>query len=106
MAQSRGTTTARGLGAAHQRLRRQLLPAALGTRCPGPWAGPRSTRCTGLMTDPARMDLDDRVPRVYGGTSYTTGARICCRPCNRGHGARLGNRLRARRTPRPAPPEW
>lgn len=91
------TTTQRGLGAGHQAMRRLLLPTALNTHCPGPWTGPRSRRCTGLMTDPRRMDLDDRVPRVFGGRTTTTGGRICCSPCNRGHGAALGNRLRARR---------
>jgi hypothetical protein len=97
----RGNTTQRGLGHGHQALRRLLLPTALGTACPGPWYGPRSPRCTGLMTDPRRMDLDDRVPRALGGHSTVTGARICCQPCNRSSGARLGNQLR--RKPRSLP---
>lgn len=102
----RGTTTQRGLGAGHQALRKRLIPAALGTACPGPWHGPRSKHCTRIMTDPKRMDLDDRVPRAYGGTSTTTGARITCRACNRSAGARLGNQMRrARRTPL-ALPQW
>jgi 5-methylcytosine-specific restriction endonuclease McrA len=92
----RGTTTQRGLGNGHQRLRTQLLPGALGTSCPGPWVGPRSPRCTGLMVDPKRMDLDDRVPRALGGRSTRDGARICCSACNRGAGARLGNAMRRR----------
>lgn len=100
--QHRGTTTQRGLGAAHQKLRAQLLPAALGTHCPGPWTGPRSTKCTGLMTNPAHMDLDDRVPRAYGGRSTINGARMCCRSCNRGHGGRLSQQIRtAKRKPLP-----
>lgn len=95
---ARGTTTQRGLGHGHQAMRAALLPAAIGTPCPGPWSGPRSRRCTGLMTDPKRMDLDDRVPRMFGGRSTVDGARICCSPCNRGHGARLGNAQRTRRS--------
>lgn len=106
MPRYRGNTTQRGLGAGHQAMRRRLLPAALGTRCPGPWTGPRSPRCTGLMTDPARMDLDDRIPRALGGTSTTTGGRICCTPCNRAHGARLGNRMRSRTRNAAALPRW
>lgn len=106
MPRHRGTTTERGLGAAHQAMRRRLIPAALGTPCPGPWTGPRSPRCTGAMVDPARMDLDDRIPRALGGTSTTTGGRICCTPCNRSHGARLGNRMRARTRAETALPRW
>ena len=85
----------------HRTLRARLLPAALGTICPGPWTGRRSPRCTVLMTQPRLMDLDDRIPRALGGTSTTTGARICCTACNRSAGARLGNRLRQRRAPLP-----
>jgi hypothetical protein len=106
MAARRTTTTERGLGAAHQAMRRRLIPTALGTPCPGPWTGPRSKHCTGLMTDPRRMDLDDRVPRVFGGSTTTTGGRICCTPCNRGHGARLGNRLRAHTRRAAVLPRW
>jgi hypothetical protein len=107
---NRGTTTQRGLGGGHQALRERLLKSAYGTLCPGPWQGRRSANCTGTMTDRRRMDLDDRIPRIYGGTSTTTGARICCSPCNRGAGAALGNRRRSarRRTPqsRPKLPVW
>lgn len=91
----RGKTSERGLDAAHQRLREQLLPAAYGTQCPGPWSGRRSSKCTGLMVDRRRMDLDDKLPRALGGHSARTGGRICCSSCNRSHGARFGNRSRA-----------
>lgn len=100
----RGTTTQRGLGSGHQALRQKLLPAALGTRCPGPWSGRRSPRCTRVMADPKRMDLDDRLPRALGGRSTVHGARICCSPCNRGHGAAMGNRMRAARRQRALAP--
>lgn len=107
---NRGTTTQRGLGGGHQKLREKLLPTAYGTLCPGPWQGRRSVNCTGIMVSRRLMDLDDRVPRILGGTSTTTGARICCSPCNRGAGAALGNRRRAARRratrPRPALPTW
>ena len=88
------TTTQRGLGAAHQRRRKQMLPGALNTPCPGPLIGPRSSRCVGIMTHPRHMDLDEDPPRALG---IPTTWRICCAPCNRSAGARLGNQL-ARRT--------
>lgn len=91
-------TTDRGLGYTHQKRRRQLLPAALNTPCPAA----TSPRCTGLMTDPRRMDLDHTIPRALGGTH---GDRIICSPCNRSAGARLGNQLR-RHTRQRALPQW
>jgi 5-methylcytosine-specific restriction endonuclease McrA len=103
---ARGTTTQRGLGASHQNLREHLLPSAYGTLCPGPYIGRRSANCTGTMVDRSKMDLDDRVPRIYGGRSTTTGGRICCSPCNRGAGATLGNRRRARSRPKLVLPTW
>lgn len=98
----KASTTARGLGAPHRALRASLLPAAIGTPCPGPWQGRRSPRCTRIMVNPGLMDLDDRVPRYLGGRSYVDGARICCLRCNRSAGGRQGaiitnaNRRRAR----------
>lgn len=94
----RGTTTARGLGHTHQTTRARLLPAALGTPCP--IQGPR---CTKVMTDPRRMDLDHTLPRALGGKA---GDRIVCTPCNRGRGAALGNRLRAQRRRKATLPRW
>lgn len=81
----------------HQKRRAALLPHAVGTPCPGPALGPRSPRCTGLMTDPRLMDLDHTTPAALGGTA---GDRIVCRYCNRSSGARLGNQLRGHGTPR------
>jgi hypothetical protein len=100
----RGTTTQRGLGYPYQQRRKALLPAALGTPCPGPWqgrpwSGKRSPRCTRIMVDPARMDLDEDPPRAIAPPERW---RMCCRACNRGAGATLGNWMR-RRKRRPLP---
>lgn len=84
----RGTTTQRGLGHEHRKIRALLLSAAIGHPCP--IQGPR---CDRIMRDPKRMQLDHSVPRILGGTR---GDRIVCMPCNAGLGAALGNRLRAR----------
>ena len=95
----RGTTTQRGLGADHQRRRRELLPDALGTPCP--IAGPK---CDGIMTAPRRLDLDHSHARALGGVE---GDRITCSPCNRGAGARLGNQMRrTQRSTRVAIHDW
>lgn len=82
----RGKTTERGLGADHQKIREDLIPTALGTRCP--IGGPR---CIGVMDDPALMELDHSTPRAKGGT---VGDRIVCAPCNHSEGARMGNAMR------------
>ena len=89
MARYKGSTTQRGLGAQHQRIRARLLPLAIGTWCPLRLPG-----CDGLMVDPKRMDLDHSTPRVLGGVH---GDRITCRHCNRSSGATLGNRMRGAR---------
>jgi hypothetical protein len=92
----------------HRKRRDALLPAALGTRCPGGVVGGRlyrSRRCVGIMTDPSRMHLDHTRALALGGT---VGDRIICAPCNTGAGAALGNRLRGRRmvTPTRRVPAW
>jgi hypothetical protein len=90
-AASRGeTAAARGYGYDHQQRRKALLPDALGTPCPLRV----SSKCTGLMTDPALMDLDHSKALAQGGR---VGDRIVCSSCNRSAGARLGNLLRRRR---------
>lgn len=94
---TRLTTTQRGYGHTHQQRRAILLPAALGTYCPGPSYGPRSPRCTGRMIDRKRMHLDHTVARALGGKH---GDRIICAPCNTSSGARLGNALRRARSTR------
>ena len=98
MARWAGTTTQRGLGAPHQAKRKALLPAALGTPCPGPWQGSRSPRCTGLMVDRKLMDLDEDPPRAV---AKPVRWRMCCVPCNRGWGAGFGNRRRAQARAQP-----
>ena len=100
MARWKGTTTERGLGAAHIRRRKALLPAAIGTPCPGPADGIRSRKCTGIIIN-GYADLDHTVPRALGGTA---GDRIICSSCNRAAGARLGNKLRAKKPKRSR--EW
>ena len=102
----RGTTAERGLGSGHQALREQLLPAAYGQPCPGPWQGRRSPRCTQVMVDRRLMDLDDRVPRMLGGRSTVTGGRICCSPCNRSAGGRMGAMVTNARRRRVRLPVW
>jgi len=79
-------------GYAHKQARKALLPWALGTRCPCRTAEHWKHRCDGVMTDPARMDLDHTLARALGGGD--AGDRLICSPCNRSAGARLGNRLR------------
>lgn len=61
-------------------------------------------------SDPRGIDADHwPVARVQGGQLPNA---LACRPCNRGAGAALGNRLRTHRPPiadqppRPALPEW
>jgi 5-methylcytosine-specific restriction endonuclease McrA len=77
-----GTTTERGLGYAHQRERKRLLPLAYGKPCP---------LCGYVMLKEHKLDLDHSVPRVFGGKGPL---RMCHRRCNRSAGARLGNALR------------
>lgn len=72
----------RTYGHKHRQTRARLLPAAIGTPCPAQ----TSPRCTGIMTDPALMDLDHSTPVAHGGTK---GDRIICSPCNRGAGAAI-----------------
>ena len=88
------TTAQRGLGYRHQQRRKALMPAALNTPCPGPFHGPRSPRCTGLMTVSKLMHLDEDPPRAL---ATPTRFRICCAPCNLSSGARLGNQLQAQK---------
>lgn len=77
-----GTTTARGLGYAHQQERKRLLPLAYGKPCP---------ICGQTMLRDQYLDLDHAVPRVFGGQGPR---RITHRSCNRSAGTRLGNQLR------------
>jgi 5-methylcytosine-specific restriction endonuclease McrA len=81
------TTTARGLGAAHQALRRRLLPLAWGQPCP---------LCGQLMLQGQALDLDHAVPRAHGLAAAEAGPkRMCHTRCNRRAGSRLGHQRRA-----------
>lgn len=86
----------------HRKLRARMLPAAIGKPCPLRI----SPKCTGLMTDPARMQLDHIVERVNGGPTTQANCRIVCAPCNQRRGAQLGNRnaRRARHAQSPREP--
>lgn len=68
-----GATTARGLGADHQRRRRELLPAAIGTACP---------LCGQTMRAGEQLDLDHSLQRRDHPGSV--GDRIVHASCNRG----------------------
>jgi hypothetical protein len=79
------TTTEKGLGYAHQRLRRTLLATLVpGSRCP---------RCGEPMWPRFQaLDLDHAVPRSQGGAGGPS--RLCHSTCNRRHGAQLVNEKR------------
>ena len=83
----------------HRKARKTLLPYAIGTYCPCGMSG-CTHGCDGLMSNPARMDCDDIVPIVLGGTHDITNKRIICSHCNRSAGATLGNQLRGWRASR------
>jgi hypothetical protein len=77
----KGTTTERGYGTEHQRLREQLLPHAYGQLCP---------KCEQPMWEGEELDLGHTEDRTgYTGMEH--------RSCNRSHGAAEGNRRRAAR---------
>jgi hypothetical protein len=81
-----GTTTARGYGYGHQRLRAALLPQAYGTPCPHHGVDPL---CPGLMLPGQDLDLDHTDDRTsYRGMAHAS--------CNRRAGGRKGNAWRAR----------
>lgn len=93
------TTTQRGLGAAHQRLREHLLRQlrrAGSLPCP---------RCPQLMYPWQELDLDhDQLPRALGGRPGE--GRLAHRSCNRSAGAQLGNVIRSLARPqRPKRPK-
>ena len=86
---------------AHRKARKKLLPYAIGTYCPCGMSGSCThKKCDGLMTDPKRMDCDDIVPIVLGGSHDISNKRIVCAHCNRSAGATLGNLLRAKHSSR------
>lgn len=70
------------LGNDHQKLRKAMLPEAIGKRCP-------IRGCTTVITT-ANADLDHIVARADGGKTTRDNCRIICRPCNRKRGSSLG----------------
>jgi hypothetical protein len=87
---------------AHRKLRKALIPYAIGRPCElcgvvmnRPGVGPKWT---------SELDLDHVVPRAMGG--FDGPKRIVHASCNRSAGSRLGARLRRSRKPPEAPPEW
>lgn len=85
---ARQTTTERGLGHGHQRLREQLLPGAYGKPCP---------KCGEPMLPGQELDLGHAQDRaVYG--AHNQGARQMEHArCNRQSGQALGSALRRAR---------
>jgi len=65
------------LDAEHRKLRRQLLPAAIGLPCP--------LGCGRIMNTTAQ--LDHIIPRAQGGPTTRANCRIICAPCNGRRGA-------------------
>ncbi len=81
MPRTRGSTTERGLGSAHQKERKRLLPLAHYTAC---------ELCGQTMWPEQALDLDHVVPRVFGGVTGEPGSgRIVHAYCNRAEGPRI-----------------
>ncbi len=75
---AKASSTVRGYGTTHQRLRRRLLSQAYGQPC---------TRCGQVMEHGQSLDLDHTDDRTgYRGFSHSH--------CNRSAGAKKRNRLR------------
>lgn len=92
--------TAHPYGYQHRKRRAALIPAAIGTPCPGGRVlgqVVRSPKCTRIMTNPRLMHLDHTTALAVGGT---VGDRIICKPCNLTAGTTLGNLLRKHPTAR------
>lgn len=86
------TTTERGLGwKDHQKPRKALLPAWLGTPCSCSRCGKHRGLCGTVLTR-ENAEFDHILARALGGTRAE---RFLCRSCNRSRGAILGNRIRA-----------
>ena len=93
---ARRTTTEAGLGNEHQRRRRET-PVPWGSLCP--------LGCGQPLVPGQRLQFDHATPRALGGTGEDS--RWVHGRCNEAAGARLGNRLRARRaTPRRNGQRW
>lgn len=85
MPKTRGTTTERGLGWAHQQERRRLLPLAYHRPCP---------LCGETMWPEDRLDLNHVTPRCFGGSTSDGGGEIVHASCNRAEGPRIREELR------------
>jgi 5-methylcytosine-specific restriction endonuclease McrA len=83
----RSSTAGRGLGAAWQRLARQVIEEQ-------PWC----TWC-GATTD---LTADHLVPRAQGGRNVRSNVVTACRTCNSSRGGRLSSDPSAARDPLPA----
>ena len=86
MPASKRSSSARGYGVEHQRLRAELLPHAYGTTC---------HLCGHVMQYGQALDLDHTPDRTaYRGMVHAS--------CNRRDGARRGNRMRKRKLSAPS----
>jgi hypothetical protein len=80
------STTARGYGYTHQRMRAALLPGAYGKHCPHWGIDPE---CTGLMLPGQDLDLDHNDDRTgYRGMAHAS--------CNRRAGSAKAHALHDR----------
>ena len=85
MPKTLGSTTQRGLGWAHQKERRRLLPLAHYTDCP---------LCGQTMWPDQALDLDHVLPRAFGGVTGEAGTgQIVHASCNRAEGPRIRSLL-------------
>ena len=83
------------LDSEHRRMRKLLLPAALGQPCP--------IGCGRIMDTTAQ--LDHILSRALGGQTTHDNCRIICAPCNGKRGQRLGGkRAHSRTRQRTQPP--
>jgi len=97
------TTTQRGLGHSHQRARKQALAALRD--------GDPCARCETLgryhpmyRGYPELLELDDFPPRsVARALGIEPVKKLSWKRCNRSHGGRLGNRIKALRRAQMAP---
>lgn len=88
MTRRRRTTTEQGLGADHQRRRRET-PVPFGMPCPFFGVDPK---CPGLLLPGQRLQFDHATPRAFGGDG--TDSRWAHGRCNEAAGARLRNARR------------
>ena len=78
-------------GIAHQRLREELLPRAIGKLCPFYHVDPQ---CPGLMLQHHRLALHHLTHIALGGQTVRENVRIAHHDCNLRDGSRLGGVMR------------